>query len=49
MGLDYLMVPRATYCQPQIANFGYTEAQVRELRYDVKRDARYGELLGART
>ncbi|MFF7974312.1 dihydrolipoyl dehydrogenase [Streptomyces sp. NPDC007905] len=36
MELDYAMIPRATYCQPQIASFGYTEAQARELGYDVK-------------
>ena len=27
MELDYVMIPRATYCQPQIASFGYTQAQ----------------------
>ncbi|MCF1592816.1 dihydrolipoyl dehydrogenase [Streptomyces muensis] len=36
MELDYVMIPRATYCQPQVASFGYTEAQARELGYDVK-------------
>ncbi|MGV9267941.1 dihydrolipoyl dehydrogenase [Kitasatospora sp. NPDC003701] len=36
MELDFAMIPRATYCQPQIASFGYTEAQARELGYDVK-------------
>lgn len=36
MELDYVMIPRATYCQPQIASFGYTEAQARELGHDVK-------------
>ncbi|WP_084965134.1 dihydrolipoyl dehydrogenase [Thermoactinospora rubra] len=36
MEIDFVMVPRATYCQPQIASFGYTEAQARELGYDVK-------------
>ncbi|WP_283136674.1 dihydrolipoyl dehydrogenase [Rhizohabitans arisaemae] len=36
MEIDYTMVPRATYCQPQIASFGYTEAQARDLGYDVK-------------
>ncbi|MPZ61423.1 MAG: dihydrolipoyl dehydrogenase [Propionibacteriales bacterium] len=36
MGLDYVMMPRATYCQPQVASFGYTEAQAREQEYDVK-------------
>ncbi|HEY9409036.1 MAG TPA: dihydrolipoyl dehydrogenase [Jiangellaceae bacterium] len=36
MSLEYPMMPRATYCQPQIASFGYTEAQAREKGYDVK-------------
>ncbi|MFJ5118365.1 dihydrolipoyl dehydrogenase [Kitasatospora sp. NPDC088548] len=36
MELDFVMIPRATYCQPQIASFGYTEAQARELGHDVK-------------
>ncbi len=35
-GIDFVMVPRATYCQPQIASFGYTEAQARERGVDVK-------------
>ena len=34
--LDYIMMPRATYCQPQVASFGYTEAQAKEKGYDVK-------------
>jgi len=34
--LDYEMMPRATYCQPQIASFGLTEAQARECGYSVK-------------
>jgi dihydrolipoamide dehydrogenase len=29
--LDYAMMPRATFCNPQVASFGYTEAQAREL------------------
>lgn len=33
--LDFVMMPRATYCQPQVASFGYTEKQARELGYDV--------------
>lgn len=33
--LNYDMMPRATYCFPQTASFGYTEAQARELGYDV--------------
>ncbi|MFG3660078.1 dihydrolipoyl dehydrogenase [Streptomyces sp. NPDC047706] len=36
MELDYAMIPRATYCQPQVASFGYTEAQARERGHDVK-------------
>ncbi|MEU9888727.1 dihydrolipoyl dehydrogenase [Sphaerisporangium sp. NPDC051011] len=36
MELEYVMIPRATYCQPQIASFGYTEAQAREKGFDVK-------------
>jgi len=36
MEIDYAMVPRATYCQPQIAAFGYTETQAKELGHDVK-------------
>jgi dihydrolipoamide dehydrogenase len=34
--LDYEMMPRATYCQPQIASFGITEAQARERGLTVK-------------
>ena len=33
--LDYAYMPRATYCQPQIASFGLTEAQAREQGYEV--------------
>jgi dihydrolipoamide dehydrogenase len=36
MPVNYDMVPRATYCQPQIASFGYSEAQAKEKGYDVK-------------
>lgn len=36
MEIDFDMIPRATYCQPQIASFGYTEAQAKEKGYDVK-------------
>ncbi|MFD8636641.1 dihydrolipoyl dehydrogenase [Streptomyces sp. NPDC059533] len=35
MELDYPMIPRATYSQPQIASFGWTEAQAREKGFDV--------------
>ncbi|QGU06320.1 Dihydrolipoyl dehydrogenase [Corynebacterium occultum] len=27
---DYMMMPRATFCNPQVASFGYTEEQARE-------------------
>ncbi|MFL6065356.1 MAG: dihydrolipoyl dehydrogenase [Friedmanniella sp.] len=36
MPIDYDMIPRATYCQPQVASFGYTENQARDKGYDVK-------------
>jgi dihydrolipoamide dehydrogenase len=34
--LDYVTMPRATYCLPQIASFGLTEQQAREQGYSVK-------------
>jgi dihydrolipoamide dehydrogenase len=34
--IDYQMVPKATYCQPQIGSFGWTEAQAKDKGYDVK-------------
>ena len=34
--LDYEMMPRATYCSPQVASFGLTEAQAKERGYSVK-------------
>ncbi|MFZ2098815.1 MAG: dihydrolipoyl dehydrogenase [Anaerolineales bacterium] len=34
--LNYEMMPRATYCQPQVASFGLTEAQAKERSFDVK-------------
>ncbi|SIC47464.1 Probable dihydrolipoamide dehydrogenase [Mycobacteroides abscessus subsp. abscessus] len=33
---DYRMMPRATFCQPQVASFGLTEEQARAEGYDVK-------------
>ena len=36
MALNYVMIPRATFCQPQIASMGYTEEQARANGYDVK-------------
>ncbi|VEG51543.1 dihydrolipoamide dehydrogenase [Mycolicibacterium aurum] len=32
---DYRMMPRATFCQPQVASFGLTEEQAKEEGYDV--------------
>ncbi len=34
--VNYDMIPRATYCQPQIASFGYTEQQAKDKGYEVK-------------
>lgn len=34
--LDYEMMPRATYCHPQIASFGLTEVQAKERGHTVK-------------
>jgi dihydrolipoamide dehydrogenase len=34
--LDYEMLPRATYSQPQVASFGMTEAQAKERGYSIK-------------
>jgi dihydrolipoamide dehydrogenase len=36
MELDDVMIPRATYCQPQIASFGWTEEQARAQGFDVR-------------
>lgn len=33
---DYRMMPRATFCQPQVASFGYTEAQYKETGREYK-------------
>ncbi|MEN5072370.1 dihydrolipoyl dehydrogenase [Isoptericola cucumis] len=33
---DYRMMPRATFCSPQVASFGLTEAQAKDEGYDVK-------------
>ena len=33
---DYRMLPRATFCQPNVASFGLTEQQARDEGYDVK-------------
>jgi dihydrolipoamide dehydrogenase len=34
--LDYRMMPRATYCQPQVASFGLTEQQALEQGLKIK-------------
>ena len=34
--LNYEFMPRATYCQPQVASFGLTEAQAKERGYEIK-------------
>jgi dihydrolipoamide dehydrogenase len=36
MPINYDMIPRATYCQPQIGSFGYSEQQAKDKGYDVK-------------
>ena len=36
MPVNYDMIPRATYCQPQIGSFGYSEQQAKDMGYDVK-------------
>jgi len=33
--LNFKMMPRATYCQPQVASFGYTEQEAKEAGYDI--------------
>ena len=34
--LDYVAMPRATYCVPQVASFGLTEQQAREQGHEVR-------------
>ena len=36
MPIDYTMIPRATYCHPQIGSFGLSEQQAKDAGYDVK-------------
>jgi len=36
MPVEFDFIPRATYCQPQVASFGYSEEQAKEKGYDVK-------------
>ncbi len=33
--LDYRMMPRATFCSPQVASFGFTEREAKEQGYEV--------------
>ncbi len=34
--LDYVQMPRATFCQPQVGSIGYTEQQAKDAGYSVK-------------
>ncbi len=34
--LDYDSIPGCTYCQPQVASIGITEAKAKELKYETK-------------
>lgn len=34
--LDYNNIPGCTYCQPQVASIGFTEARAKELGYETK-------------
>jgi dihydrolipoamide dehydrogenase len=34
--IDYLQMPRGSFCQPQIGSLGYTEAQAKAAGFDVK-------------
>ena len=34
--LDYIQMPRATFCQPQIGSVGYTEQQAKDAGFTVK-------------
>ncbi len=36
MDINYNNIPACTYCEPQIASVGYTEAEAREEGFDVK-------------
>ncbi|YAL82065.1 dihydrolipoyl dehydrogenase [Dermacoccaceae bacterium W4C1] len=36
MPVDYTMIPRATYCHPQIGSFGLSEEQAKDAGYEVK-------------
>ncbi len=34
--LDYRMMPRGTFCSPQVASFGYSEEEARQAGYEVQ-------------
>lgn len=34
--LDYIQMPRATFCQPQVGSIGYTEQQAKDAGFNVK-------------
>ena len=34
-GTEYIDIPRATFCTPNVASFGLTEARARDEGYDV--------------
>ncbi len=34
--INYQMVPRATFCQPQVASFGMTETEAKKAGYEIK-------------
>jgi dihydrolipoamide dehydrogenase len=36
VALNYRMLPRCTYCIPQVASFGYTEAEAKDAGYEIK-------------
>ncbi|MCB0884692.1 MAG: dihydrolipoyl dehydrogenase, partial [Propionibacteriaceae bacterium] len=36
MPVNYAMIPRATYCQPQIGTFGLSEQQAKDAGYEIK-------------
>ena len=36
MPLDYRMIPRATYCHPQVASMGLTEQQAKDAGHEIK-------------
>lgn len=37
---DYMMMPRATFCNPQVASFGYTEEKAREIAKEQGREVK---------